>query len=289
MKKLLMILVMVSWCNVGVALTFDEADERWKNNGGSAGDPNKNIILESTKDYIVIRNETAKTKIYHELFKLNKPAEVFSLEAKAHCQKNETYNAYYSTSDYAFDDHTAFFYCTAVFTSFEEFKNMTFEETSELFSLWLCLVKNNTGCRKTIKKGLKKWPATKQMAETIKAHNEKFTNSSFVFELKKKVFEEKKKVELASMIDDAKDKCKIIGFEEGTDRFVDCSFKLYTQSVELAAKNNQQIVIQTQGSTSSSGSNVMTIYDPVRDSNALFKRGQGLINGTCTLGDLSTC
>jgi len=33
----------------------------------------------------------------------------------------------------------------------------------------------------------------------------------------------------------------------------------------------------------------MTIYDPVRDSNALIKRGQGLINGTCTLGDLSTC
>jgi len=33
----------------------------------------------------------------------------------------------------------------------------------------------------------------------------------------------------------------------------------------------------------------MTIYDPVRDRNAALKRGQGLINGTCTLANLSTC
>ncbi len=97
--------------------------------------------------------------------------------------------------------------------------------------------------------------------------------------------EEKKQIKVTSMVDDAKNTCKDLGFEEGTDRFVDCSFKLYTQKVELAAKNNQQIVVQGQ----SSGSNVMTIYDPVRDSNAALKRGQGLINGTCTLGNLSTC
>jgi len=46
---------------------------------------------------------------------------------------------------------------------------------------------------------------------------------------------------------------------------------------------------QTTTTTQASGSNVMTIYDPVRDSNALIKRGQGLINGTCTLANLSTC
>jgi hypothetical protein len=92
-------------------------------------------------------------------------------------------------------------------------------------------------------------------------------------------------LEMISMIDKAKDTCKSLGFTEGTDKFADCSLTLYSQSVELAAKNNQQIVVQGQ----SSGSNVMTIYDPVRDSNAAIKRGQGLINGTCTLGDLSTC
>ena len=99
----------------------------------------------------------------------------------------------------------------------------------------------------------------------------------------------KDKMKLVSMVDDAKKTCKELGFTEGTEKFSDCSLKLYSQSVELAAKQNQQVVIQTQGNTSSSGSNVMTIYDPVRDSNALIKRGQGLINGTCTLGDLSTC
>ena len=104
-------------------------------------------------------------------------------------------------------------------------------------------------------------------------------------EEEKKEEEKKKQIKVTSMIDDAKDKCKVIGFTEGTDKFVDCSLKLYSQSVELAAKQNQRVVIQGQ----SSGSNVMTIYDPVRDNNALIKRGQGLINGTCTLANLSNC
>ena len=95
----------------------------------------------------------------------------------------------------------------------------------------------------------------------------------------------KNKVELTSMLNTAKSTCKELGFREGTDKFSDCALKLYSQSVELAAKKNQQIVMQGQ----SSGSNTVTIYDPVRDSNAAIKRGQGLINGTCTLADLSTC
>ena len=90
----------------------------------------------------------------------------------------------------------------------------------------------------------------------------------------------KNKVELESMITKAKDTCKSLDFKEGTEKFSDCALKLYTQDVELAAKNNQQIVIQGQ----SSGSNTMTIYDPVRDSNALIKKGQRMISGACTLG-----
>ena len=96
----------------------------------------------------------------------------------------------------------------------------------------------------------------------------------------KKVITEEKKVEIASMIDEAKDTCKSLGFNEGTEKFSDCALKLYSQSVELAAKNNQQIVMQPQ----SSGSNVMTIYDPVRDSNALMDKGMKMITGRCTLG-----
>jgi len=92
--------------------------------------------------------------------------------------------------------------------------------------------------------------------------------------------EQDEKIEIASMIDKAKDTCKSLGFKEGTEKFSDCALKLYSQSVELAAKQNQQIVMQPQ----SSGSNVMTIYDPVRDSNALMDKGMKMITGRCTLG-----
>jgi len=82
------------------------------------------------------------------------------------------------------------------------------------------------------------------------------------------------------LIDKAKETCKSLGFKEGTEKFSDCALKLYSQSVELAAKQNQQIVMQPQ----SSGSNVMTIYDPVRDSNALMNQGMRMLTGRCTLG-----
>ena len=92
--------------------------------------------------------------------------------------------------------------------------------------------------------------------------------------------QEENKVNLASMIDRAKDTCKSLGFTEGTEKFSDCSLKLYTQSVELAAEKNQQVVMQPQ----SSGSNVMTIYDPRRDSRILINQGQRMLSGRCTLG-----
>ena len=95
-------------------------------------------------------------------------------------------------------------------------------------------------------------------------------------------------------MNDDKKTCKVIEFEDGSEKFSDCTLKLYTQKVdELVAKkveaNTRMMQSQTTTTTQASGSNVMTIYDPVRDSNALIKRGQGLINGTCTLANLSTC
>ena len=87
-----------------------------------------------------------------------------------------------------------------------------------------------------------------------------------------------KKIELASMLDTAKTTCKELGFKEQTEKFSECALKLYSQSVELAAKNNQQVVMQ------GSNSGVMTIYDPVRDSNALIDKGMKMLSGRCTLG-----
>ena len=100
------------------------------------------------------------------------------------------------------------------------------------------------------------------------------------------------KIEMMTMINEAKATCKLLGMKEETQQFTGCALKLYAQSIEIAAKEKQTIVqskVKTNSGTGSSGSNVMTIYDPVRDNNALIKRGQGLINGNCTLGDLSNC
>ena len=87
-----------------------------------------------------------------------------------------------------------------------------------------------------------------------------------------------KKIQMSEMIDKAKNTCKDLGFTPGTDKFADCSLKLYSQRVELAAENKQQIVVQS--SDSSSGS--MTIYDPVRDNTELIRRGQRMLGGKCT-------
>ena len=94
---------------------------------------------------------------------------------------------------------------------------------------------------------------------------------------------EQNSIKMASMIDKAKNTCKSLGFNEGTEKFTDCSLKLYTQEMELAAKQNQQVIIQGQNSGS------MTIYDPVRDSENMMRRGMGLVNGTCTLANYYSC
>ena len=93
----------------------------------------------------------------------------------------------------------------------------------------------------------------------------------------------KEQIKISNIIDESKKTCKLLGMKEGTDKFSDCALKLYTQKIDIAAKENQKIV-----SVGMSGNSV-TIYDPVRDNEAMMKRGQGLINGTCTLGDLSNC
>ena len=78
------------------------------------------------------------------------------------------------------------------------------------------------------------------------------------------------------MIVKSKNTCKSLGFKEGTEKFTDCALKLYTQEIELAAKNNQQVQSTSGG--------VMTIYDPVRDSQRMIRQGQRMLSGRCTLG-----
>jgi hypothetical protein len=100
----------------------------------------------------------------------------------------------------------------------------------------------------------------------------------------KKVYENNQNtIKMTSMIDKAKNTCKELGFNEGTEKFTDCSLKLYTQQMELAVTQNQQVVIQ------GGNSGTMTIYDPVRDRENMQRRALGLINGTCTLANYINC
>jgi len=119
------------------------------------------------------------------------------------------------------------------------------------------------------------WP------ENIVSHNAKFKT-------KKDIADEEKVV--ADMVADAKKTCKVLGFKEESEKFADCTLKLYTQKVdELVAEKKAAADIrmtqsQTTTTTQSSGSNVTTIYDPVRDSKALMQQGQKMLSGRCTLG-----
>jgi hypothetical protein len=211
MKKLLMILVMVSWCSVGVAEVIKyNCKNIWK-------------ASKSTTLYTKYTLDTDnKTLFIDKSFIKDKDKKTY--QESMNIVSWEGTNIVYNYPSY-----------DGIFTF--DYSNDPFIES---------LVKDN-----------------RQSEECTNAEPKKL-----------------KKIEIASMIDDAKDTCKSLGFNEGTEKFSDCALKLYSQSVELAAKQNQQIVMQPQ----SSGSNVMTIYDPVRDSNALMDKGMKMITGRCTLG-----
>ena len=51
-----------------------------------------------------------------------------------------------------------------------------------------------------------------------------------------------------------------------------------------AAADTRTTQSQTTTTTQSSGSNVTTIYDPVRDNKTLMQQGQKMLSGACTLG-----
>ena len=73
-----------------------------------------------------------------------------------------------------------------------------------------------------------------------------------------------------------------MGFEQGTDKFSDCTLKLYSQEID----NKVALEVAKQKSTSSGSSNsgTMVIYDPVRDRQNKIDKGMEMITGRCTLG-----
>ena len=91
---------------------------------------------------------------------------------------------------------------------------------------------------------------------------------------------EKEKIELAKMIDKAKTTCQTLGFKKDTDKFSDCTLRLYSQEVD----NKVALEVAKQKSSSSSNSGTMVIYDPVRDRQNKIDKGMEMITGRCRLG-----
>jgi hypothetical protein len=91
------------------------------------------------------------------------------------------------------------------------------------------------------------------------------------------------KVQMATLIDDSKNTCRSLGFKDGTDKFTDCSLKLYSQKLDLAEKQKQQVVVQNQGSST------VRVIDVTRERETTMRRSMGLINGTCTLATYYSC
>ena len=78
-------------------------------------------------------------------------------------------------------------------------------------------------------------------------------------------------------IEEYKKTCSAIGFELGTDKFADCTLKLYVAD----NKETTQIV------QSSSGVQEMIIYDPDRERRIQQKAWNDLLHGRCSLNALS--
>ncbi len=91
------------------------------------------------------------------------------------------------------------------------------------------------------------------------------------------------KVQMATLIEESKSTCKSLGFKEGTEKFTDCSLKLYSQKLDLAVKQSQQVVVQNQGSST------VRVIDVTREREDTMRRSMGLINGTCTLATYYSC
>ena len=113
-----------------------------------------------------------------------------------------------------------------------------------------------------------KYETRKEKEEKVAAEKEKKTA-------------DKEKIELAKIIEKAKTTCETLGFEKGTDKFSDCTLKLYTQEVDNKVALE---VAKQKSSSSSSNSGTMVIYDPVRDRQNKIDKGMEMITGRCTLG-----
>lgn len=225
MKKLLLLVGLIVFS--GKVIAVDEIKfERDRQKGGYYdGDPNKNEILEATENYIVIRNVTAKSQVYSPEIGSYELTEVFYLEARSHCAKNNFFNWLPDErTKRALDNHTIYLWCDRDLGSvLEEIYNLSEEERLIAAMFGVCALHwgnyskeyKEYNCDKRINEGLKKWPKAKEIIDKIRVHRTKFGDPNFIFELKKRIFSNKGNEQIGG-----NDDSTIIAASSGTGFFI---------------------------------------------------------------------
>ena len=250
-KVLVAVLVMLFWCNLSFALTQQQLIDQHLSD-------RKLDLIEGVWTSKIIGYEGQPTQV----FLYYKSGNIYKLYMLSDSRHGSTVlnkgsdNYYYGTGEAKYQDGTVL--STRVTINIDAYSGTaTVTDSRGTWSYRYNRI----------------WPTD------IVAHNAKFKT-------KKDIADEEKVV--ADMVADAKKTCKVLGFKEESEKFADCTLKLYTQKVdELVAEKKAKALMtqsQTTTTTQSSGSNVTTIYDPVRDSKALMQQGQKMLSGGCTLG-----
>ena len=249
MKKFLSIIALSLLISTYVhASAYKKAENEWRNAGGAAGDPYKTIILDKDENYIVIRNTTAKTKVYHNMLKISRPAEIFLITGKKHCEKNKIYNFVSDGHKVIFDKHTLYYYCSVMFSNLKEFKNLELSKDEEkyLTVLWAKMVYglDSPIPNEQYKAVLQKFPFFKSAVKRIIKHNYNLSNSSFIYEVKIKAFSEFIKTGVNQQIAVARQTCSLMGITSEIDKMSSCILDLYIH-------NNEMLMESYSGNTAS--------------------------------------
>ena len=253
MKRAIFILVIgLFWCSVGFALTQQQLIDQHLSN-------RKLDLIEGVWTSKIIGYEGSPTQVlvYYKSGNIYKRYNLSDSTHGSGVLNKSSDNYYYGTGETIYQDGT-------VLSSSVTINIDAYSGTSTI----------------TDSRGSWTYRFNRIWPTDIVAHNAKFKT-------KKDIADEEKVV--AVMVADARKICKVLGFEDGSEKMADCTLKLYTQKVdELVAERQAANALMTQSQTTtttqSSGSNVTTIYDPVRDSRALMQQGQKMLSGGCTLG-----
>jgi S1-C subfamily serine protease len=233
MKRVLLLVVLsiVTICSFGgqvFAVDVDKLIQDWtdeqKIKGYFDGNPNETEVLEKTKDYIVLRNLTAKAEIYMSTMKMYQAAEVFGMEGTKHCEKNDFFTVVYAGAPIALDEHTSYIICKT------ELGKVLGEDEASF--LGICLNRSETSkdykllnCKKLIKEGLQKYPNAKTLNNKINAHNQKYENNKFIYELKKRVFAKASQPSIST-----EDQNTVVAASSGTGFFVSTNGHMVTNN-----------------------------------------------------------